>query len=233
MQYEEHRFTPFRGSEPRVHSIWLFSRAKRASAATNKKTGDAQVKETKREREKNRKRERGKEREIEWDRRRAFKSPVSKAERSQRRRSCASTRESARADKMSSRRGSERCHHRVILQQIGLHSIRWREATYETIQPRIAAGWTYLTVVYTRKRTRTWISTRMYTQRGHTYTRNGRCGYYSQLPSAIRHVATTSLQLRWQVLLRETIANFCHFQFHSSSMRHQGIFWNRRDCLNG
>lgn len=70
----------------------------------------------------------------------AFKSPVSKAERSQRRRSCASTRESARADKMSSRRGSERCHHRVILQQIGLHSIRWREATYEAIQPRIAAG---------------------------------------------------------------------------------------------
>jgi len=73
-----------------------------------------QVKETKREREKNRERERGKEREIEWDRRRAFKSPISKAERSQRRRSCASTRESARADKMSSRRGSERCHHRVI-----------------------------------------------------------------------------------------------------------------------
>lgn len=51
-----------------------------------------------------------------------------------------STRERARPGQMSSRRGSERCHHRVILQQIGLHSIRWREATYEAIQPCIAAG---------------------------------------------------------------------------------------------
>ena len=31
------------------------------------------------------------------------------------------------ANKTSSRRGSERCHHRVILQQIGLHNVIWRK----------------------------------------------------------------------------------------------------------
>lgn len=78
---------------------------------------------------------------------------------------------------MDSRRSSERCHHRVILRQIGLHSARWREklsygARYscslprgECTEPRVLAA--------------------------------NRCrNYYSQLPSAVGRFVTGDARLR-------------------------------------